>query len=598
MSTKIKKYGMDWDAATTPLTIELWCARKGEAWLQAQGRSLFFHFKEIQKLLWPKDDHHRWSDLILSTYCQNEITVIMGCSDSSKTFSMAKIILVDYWLFPEQTLWLVSTTEGRGSELRIWGVIKDLFNEARRLHPDLPGQPIDYLKTITTSQIDEEKREARSLRAGVIVVPCKTGRVISGLAPYIGIKSPRLRHAGDEVPAMSDSFLNAYSNWYGKEDFKGMMSGNFMETDDPLGVASEPEGGWDSFVDTGLTQTWRSKFYGAAVIALDGRDTPNNDFPLSPSGRVKYPYLIGPKKMKGVAETKGTDSWEWYSQCIGKPVKGMDIWRVLSRDFCVKHDALLEPVWREQPTVQLYSLDPAYGGGDLCVGRHFQLGYDVSGAQILAASPIDLVPVKLGQDTDAEEQIAAYIHARTTTLRVPPQNIFYDSFGRGTLGFAFAKLFGTTCPVPVDSGMKPTHRPVRFDLFIDEPGRGKRLKRCDEHYVKFVTELYFSAREAIGSRQIRGLDGDTIREGCSRKFTRNADGKLELETKDDFKERNRGRSPDRMDCFCLGVEGARQRGFRIQNIGLTVQSKPKTDWLNQQQQDYQRMLKERELQQV
>lgn len=409
----------------------------------------------------------------------------------------------------------------------------------------------------------------------MIVHNCKTGGVVSGLAPYIGIKAPRLRHAGDEVPAMSDSFLNAYSNWYGKEDFKGMMTGNFMETDDPMGVASEPECGWDLWEDTGKTQTWRSKFYNAKVVALDGRDSPNFDFAPSPSGRQKYTYLIGPKKLKGVEETKGKNSWEWWSQCVGKPAKGADIWRVLTKDFCLRHHATDDVIWMDDKILNLYALDPAYGGGDRCVGRQIQLGKRLDGVQTLLAHPPDIIPIRLGIEIDAEAQIAAYVYHRAKELKIAAKDIFYDSFGRGTLGFEFAKLFGLDCPVPVDSGAQPTARPVRFDLFVEERDGTRRLKRCDEHYSKFISEMYFSVYEGIDSDQIRGLDTETIREGCSRKFTKNkrGDNKIEVEPKDDYKERNRGQSPDLMDNFVIGVEGARRRGFKIIRLGADVESK-------------------------
>lgn len=990
----LEKYGCDWsDDFGTQLEIELGMIRFGAEELSKMGSSLFQHYRNAQSLLFPTHDHHRWSDLILKTYCEEEITVLLGCSDSSKTFSMAKIILVDYWAWPDETLWLVSTTEGRGSELRVWGVIKDLFNEARREYDFLQGNPIDYLKTITTEEIDEDKREARSLRRGVIVIPCKTGGLTSGLAPFLGVKAPRLRHAGDEcfpagtlvdtpsgkipietirvgdkvvcatgvgtvsdtmnkrsrslvtikskdgrqftctpdhpvftnfgwkkalelnehhymlsayeamcllrktvqtiqpsenlcgvsgeandlqtvwggilpetsscpneallgkvqvcvdsgapqeaekmrevrlplqglrkpeslqfvrelheglqtmrdtiysklpneaflqsqllvevqspesetprdvlysranqkdsghsqaprsgrpgvlyrdekeavgdndeihgvtlnrgkiktfgsyepddgwspdessrwkwnrtnqsrigikkndsrvqieswsqnrqmererlstslqagfgdprvevwrrsrwsvapdnfsktsgreegdIPCgswvdsvthheqknydsgcggeggtvvynlsvknhpsysvngflvhncqvMSEGFLNAYANFYGKEDFKGIMAGNFMEMDDPLGMASEPVGGWDSFVDTGKTQTWRTKFYSAMAVALDGRDSCNFDFP-SPNGVRRYKYMIGQKKLDETIKTHGKDSWQWYSQCVGKPAKGMDIWRVLTRDFCAKHRASEDVIWKGEPLIELYALDPAYGGGDRCVGRHLQMGLDLNDVQILLVHPPEILPIKLGTDKDAEAQIAEYVFQRMKTLGIPAENCGYDSFGRGTLGFEFARFFGMKCPEPVDSGAQPTARPVRFDLFVEDRDRKRRLKRCDEQYKKFITELYFSSREAIDSEQIRGLDVETIREGCSRKFTKLPDGKIELETKDDYKDRNRGRSPDFYDNFVIGVEIARRRGLRILRLGKAVEAakplKPSTleKWLEE-----------------
>lgn len=589
------KYGLSWEAEDTDLEIELWMVKQGNALLKEQGRNLFQHFKAAMTLLWPSDDHHRWTDLILQSYCENEISVFIGCSDSCKTHTMSKIALIDYWASPTQTLSLVSTTEGRGAELRIWGNIKTLFNQARERHDWLEGQPIDYLKTITTDSIDEEGREARSLRAGLIVIPCKVGGTVSGLAPFIGIKAARLRHTGDEVQCMSESFLSAYSNWYGKTDFRGMMAGNFMETDDPLGIASEPEDGWDAWVDSGKTQEWKSRFFGAHVVALDGRDSPNDDGPPNPSGKPRYGYLISEKKRKAVLETYGEDSWQWWSQCVGKPAKGMDIWRVLNRDFCNRHGASEEVIWKDDTLMGLYALDPAYGGGDLCVGRYLQMGMDLRGKQTLFFHPPEVIPIKANTGIDPEEQIATYIHNRLATLNIPSPNCFYDSFGRGTLGHAFAKLFGATCPVPVDSGSQCTTRPVRFDLFVNDKDGNKRLKRCDEHYKKFITEMYFSVREAIESDQVRGLDSESIREGAARKFTKNSDTRLEIEPKDEYKERHQGRSPDRMDNAAIAVEGARQRGFKIERLGTALIKKSGPDWLDTQSKEYKEFLDKRQL---
>src|ERR1035437_5412496 len=586
-----ERYNLNWPVGTDLLQIEFWMLRKSDEWLKQQGRSLFYHFRAAFTLIWPEDDHQRWSDLILKTFCENEITVLIGCSDSGKTWTMSKIALVDYWSQPDKTLWLVSTTEGRGSELRIWGAIKDLFNRGKIRYPELPGKPLDYLKTITTDSLDDEKELARSLRRGLVVIPCKTGGLASGLAPYIGIKAPRLRHAGDEVAVMTDSFLNAYSNWYGKEDFKGIMSGNFMEVDDPLGIAAEPEDGWDSFHDTGKTQTWRGRFYNAAVVALDGRDSPNFDFPADK--KPHFSYLIGHKKLDGVIATKGMDSWEYWSQCVGKPVKGMDIWRVLSKDFARQHKAMDEVVWSGKPLTSIYALDPAYGGGDRCVGRRLDYGEAVDKTQILRVGEPEIIPIARNSKFEPEEQIATFVKNRLEQLDIPASHCFYDSFGRGTLGFEFAKLLGGIIPVPINSGGLPTARPVRFDLFVEERDGRKRLKRCDEHYIKFITEMWFSARECIDSEQLRNLDAETLREGCSRKFTRKND-KNEVEPKEDMKVRL-GKSPDFFDNLVIGLEGARRLGFKIQRVGSNLIVAKKPDWLEKHAKEYQESMKDRQL---
>lgn len=547
--------------------------KNGGRWSEDDGKtfygvSLFHHHREAQRLLWPEDDDHRWSDLILKTMCEEEITVLCGCGDSGKTYGMSKFVLVDYWCHPDKTFWLVSSTEFRGAEIRVWGWIKQLFNRAKDLHKDLPGKVVEYLHTITTETIDQDGDRARSLQKGIMVIPAKRGGTNVGISAFVGVKSPRLRHAGDEVSLMPPGFLDAYSNWYGKENFKGIMAGNPLDPSDPLCKAAEPLDGWDNFIDTEKTQTWRSKFYDAKVVALDGRDSPNYDYPQD--RKARYPYLIGKKKMDAVAKTEGKDSWKWFSQCVGKPNKNMVTCRVITRQLCEQHHALEECVWEGKNLTSIYGIDPAYGGGDRCVGGRIEFGMDVSGTQLLKVYPPELIPVSVKVKLEPEDQIAEYVFHRLRQLNIPSENAFYDSFGRGTLGFAFAKVFGSNCPIPVDAGSRPTKRPVRFDLYVEDENGDRRLKRCDEHYQKFITELWFSVRETIESGQMRELPRDVMDEGCLRIYKVVAGNKTEVEPKEDMMERI-NRSPDLFDQLAISLEGARQRGFKIRRMGQEME---------------------------
>jgi hypothetical protein len=155
--------------------------------------------------------------------------------------------------------------------------------------------------------------------------------------------------------------------------------------------------------------------------------------------------------------------------------------------------------------------------------------------------------------------------------------------GSTQLGFAFAKVFGANCPVPVESGGKPTERPVRFDLYVIEHHPNgtttKRLKTCREQYSKMIDELWWSTREAVESQQIRGLTKAIVQEGQYRLYEIVAGDKICLESKADLKERL-GKSCDQYDCFAIGVEGARRLGFRIQRIGADVKvDNSKNNWL-------------------
>lgn len=569
MSEKFSKYGYKWAHDTSPLHIEFWNIRKGEAWLKQQGRSLFFHYKEAQKILWPDEDHHRWSDLILQEIVQNDITVLLGSKDSGKTHGMTKFGLTDYFCFPDDTLIIVSSTDIRSLEGRVWGDIKAMFTRAKELHDWLPGVVIDSKHAICTDDISDEDVIARDMRKGILCVPCKTSSGgQTNISAYVGMKQKRRRYLADEFQFMSQSMYESLGN-ANSGNFKMVCAGNPIGQGDPLDLISEPKGGWELHPEPEKTATWdNEKFLRSRSINLVGTDSPNFDFDQSLP--IKYHYLTNRDSIARTVAGYGIDSHQYYSQCKGVRRSGLNARRVITQELCKKFNAFDDAVW-EGATTKIAAVDAAYGfiGGDRCVGGHVEFGKCVDGKIRMLIAPQQIVPVNIRRDDSPEDQIAWWVRSYCERNNIPPENFFYDATGRGSLGPALARIWSAAIN-PVEFGGVATPRPVSQDTFIDDPKTGmRRLKRCDEHYRKFVTELWWSARLVIESDQMRGLSQDLCREGCMREWKEVAGGKIEVETKAETKERM-GRSPDLFDQLVTAIEGARRRGFQISKLGKDV----------------------------
>lgn len=556
------RYGADWPYDCDDLAIEQYCIQKGGRWEHKGkqcGEGLFFHYKRLQQLLWPEEDHHRWSDLILHEILQNRITSIMGAKDTGKTHGMAKYGLCDYICFPKDTLIIISSTQIQALELRVWGDLKDLFLRAKERYPDLiPGKAVNHLRGIFTDDLTGED-EIRNFRRGIICVACiGSNNQWVGLDRFVGIKQKRRRVLGDEVQFMAQPYFDMLAN-LNKGDFKGVFVGNPIGQNDPLDKISEPKEGWDSFPEPDKTATWDNKFPEGRTINLVGTDSPNFDEPKN-----QYPYLLDETDIAYIESVWGPESEQMYNQALGKRKPGLSARKVITREMCKTFGAHDNAIWASERRMKIYAIDAAYGG-DRCVAGWCEFGLDPNGKQILRVPMPNIIPISIKSGKEPEDQIAEYIMQHCVQDDIPPSAVFHDSTGRGSLGTAIARVWSADTN-PVEFGGNPTDRPVCSDLYIwDDELKTKRLKRCDEHYSKFVTELWFSVRYAIEGRQIRELPMAVMEEGCIREWCRVKKDKIEIESKEDTKKRM-GKSPDFFDWLSIILEGARRNGFNIARL--------------------------------
>ena len=130
----------------------------------------------------------------------------------------------------------------------------------------------------------------------------------------------------------------------------------------------------------------------------------------------------------------------------------------------------------------------------------------------------------------------------------------------------------------------------------DMETQSRRLMRCDEHYDRLVSELWYQFRYAVESRQIRRLPEDVMDELCMRKWERvHRNNKISIETKQKMKERI-GRSPDLGDWAALCLEGARRLGFVIEKFqGIGGEINKDNNYLESELKRYRKGLKSRQL---
>lgn len=585
---KIPKYGVMWHKTISPVSIELDCIRMGGRWLKKSGgyagEGLHYHYKQFISLVWPWIKWHDWAERQLKCYLDYRIIGQIGPASTGKSFIPAACVLTDYYAWPECTTVMVSSTTRESLEMRVWGEIKKLHKDARINFSWLPGSLIEGKQRIVTDPRSESS-EGRDFRNGIVGVPCKKGQSFQGMEEYVGIKNKRLRLLADELQFLPRQFIDAISNLNKNPDFKCVGSGNPKETTDALGVLCEPAahlGGWDGGIDQmPQTKTWDIRFAKGICLQLVGTDSPNLD------GKMGIP-LITQEQIDADIAFYGKDSVQFSMMDMGMMPRGQGSHRVLTRQMCLKFQALEEPIWKDSNRVRIGFLDAAYRGtgGDRCVFGEMQYGEEQMAAdgstvisnlimqrsdvsrnrQLLALIDHIVVPISNKADDLPEDQIVNFVKEQCQQRGIPPSNFFFDCGMKASLASAFTRLWSNEV-VPIDFGGEPSEKQVSNEINMP----------CRKYYSKYVTELWYSVRHVVESRQFRGMTEDAMMEFCAREWMHVSGNRIEVEAKEKTKVKT-GRSPDLADAVAIGVEGARRLGFKIAKLGSPQMKRQDNRW--------------------
>lgn len=601
------KHGLKWGDDYDGASVERKMLQSGGVW-KGKGLGLFEHFKRYAAYLWPEDAQTRWTDLLLKEILEHQFTSVIGPGSSWKTGTISRIALMDWSLFPDCTYIIVSSTDMEGLRARVFGEIAKLWGRAHDRFEWFPGNLVDHKCALTYEDVKDDT--VRDMRNAVIGVPCRSSQgKFLGMSRYAGRKNRRVWCIGDEFQFMERSILEAQENLVSNGEnlvpgvyppnyqdpaeagmpirgYKGVFIGNPNPTrpENPLHVVSEPPHGWASLPNDGKTRCWDAKQVPGSVVKcrvvnLDGRDSPNNDYP-----HPKWPHLVHANRIAKYAK----DSEGYWSQGVGVVMLGLAGLKVITKELCDQFHAFDDVIWKgDNPTIKIGALDAAYGGvgGDRCVLMYGEFGECIDGVTRLLIQPHIILPVRILPKKTPEDQIASMSKEHMEAQMVKPENFFFDA--RGGCAMSFSRIWSNQVNV-VEFGGRPTDRPVGHGVesMTEDAYGNQRPKVAWEFYSKFVSELWWSARLAVESDQIRGMTEEVVYDGQPREWYKVAGDKIEIETKKEMKKRT-GESPDIFDCFVTLLEGARRRGFKIQQLGDRKENglEDRYDWLHKQDEE-------------
>ena len=588
----IELYNWEWSELLHPLEREFFCIRRGGQWKRKDGhtagKGLFFHYKKAVEIIWPEFIQHRWFDTILEAYLAHEWIGIAGPKNSSKTGSIAVILLTDYYCFSSNTTIILSSTTMEGLDNRVFGEVKMRHRAAKRCVEWLPGHLIEGRRRIVTDAHDEFS-EGRDFRCGVIGIPIRRGDK-NAMENIVGIKNKRKRWFIDEGQTLPSAALDGTANFMEPgADCKFISAGNPSDIMDAHGKLCEPDssiGGWDGGIDqSGKTKTWKTRFDNGICVQLPGSDSPNMD--VGPNEPVPFPFLMTREQMEKDGRSWGKTDWHYMMFDEGRWPRGLASNRVITRQMCIAGHAMDEPKWQGPTRTKIGCMDAGFGG-DRCVFQEIHFGQElwqpehpgmvnISGLtsqeptvddsrQIIALIDTQIVPIVGSEVKGAEDQIVLWSKKECERRGILPQNFFYEAGMRTSLVQKFPQLWSDK-PVSIDFGGKPSESNVSSEIKVS----------CRDYYFNFVTELWYSVRLVIECQQLRRLDEDTMNEGCMREYKRVGSNKIQIETKKEFKEKC-GFSPDRFDALAVGIEGAKMRGFVIRRQKAAVNEDEDEHW--------------------
>lgn len=505
------------------------------------GSGRFEHSKIISKILWPKAfEWHEWSEQVDRKACESDYLCITGCGASSKSTSIGAYALKFWMAAPLESAVLMASKTIDNSKKRIWREVARLYMAFSSLvggykDATLGQSPRPSICPITGP--DRKKDEAH----GMYVVAMH-GKDLEKETDYLkGFHCRRILVIADELDVLEEggqalvsTFTDNLRTGTVEAQFIGL--GNDPSLFNALGDMMQPELGKPLTLEH---KEWTSA-KNVHCVRLDAWDSPNI------KGKDKWTGLVRQSDIDDLVKRKGENSPSVWIQLHGlHPPEGCSN-TVLSEATLIRFHAFEGVTWKSGFTVSA-SLDPAFGG-DSCIFRTFRRGHDTQNNMKILCDETLTIPIVANDPIPADYQIANKVISLCKDRKIAPDEFILDATGIGRgVGAILQREWSSRIEI-CNFGGAPSDRIVSEEHSVP----------ANKEYDRFVTELWFAAREFVEADMIRGLDQITAVQLCSRTYEDKGVGgnrKLSIQKKDEMLH-----SPDEADALTCALELLRRKG--------------------------------------
>lgn len=584
------------------LAIHMLCYRIGLK-PEEGGLGKFGHMKEGVDLMWNDPDSgsmirfvwNTWANKMLIKACEEDELCVAGPTSAGKSGPFGLYAVWNYVVDPTHCMCLVMSTTIAGAKKRIFKNIREFWESI----PNLPGKALWSTNEIRGVNYSGDGYGESS---GIYLLASEKSNEKAALDKLIGIKAARTGNSGatyeelmqqpeyadlskyydeetlrdlvprlqnlsndrigklilviDEMTGAVPSILHAY-NTNLKPGNVGHCQligiGNPAFPYDPHGEMAQPEVGWEN-VDLLNDEEWRTKT-GGLCIRFNGEKNPR-----IVEGNERLSWMLRQSDIDAMAHKYGRDSLFYHRMVLGTwCLNGGENGIYSPADIELSGARKSDVVWGMVPPIPVSFLDPAFtAGGDRAMATFGLVGDTIDGKRVFLRTGSVAIKVDVNNaKIPINYQIVHGWKKECQARKVLPQHAAYDRTGGGVPFGDIVFTQWSPLVVGITSSGNASKNPLPGEF---HPGTKKPVLAY-ERFANRATEIWYSAHPLFRSQQIFGVDEDLAKELCSRQHDKAGGGKLKVEAKKVYRDRE-GKSPDESDSF-LGLVDFCRTKFKL-----------------------------------